>query len=521
MRRTRTLLGGALILLICPTLLARATDDETVTKKQAAAAIKEFKKFYANRNEHIRKAAVEDLGRVNHDDCVAPLIAALSDKSPLVAQSVISAIARQTTKPALARLTRILAKSGLDVKLAILESFKVTRPKVATETVIRLIRSKKTVLRLVATELLAVMPSAKGKAEPLLLEMTADSNPLIRLTAIQALVGLNHPDSADRCLEMLVEDKDWRVRATSMKALRAFRLKRSIEPLIDAMEREDGRLQDDAHIALQDITGFDYSAKVETWRRWWKRVKGRFEVPTAEEKKAAEKRLRESRAKYDVGKRDYTLHPGIKTKSKRMVFLLDISGSMQDKLVFETRDAERLKRFKDLYGDYETKIDLAREELINTVARLKPHVRFNIITFNSAVKKWKPKLVSATSGNRNAAFKFLAKLTPEFIGKMTETGIGQTNTFGAINLAMGLKNEPQRKPSKNHKVESDTCLLMTDGMPSVGRITEPDELLRYFMVVNRRAKIVFHTLTFGHGNEALLQPMAESSGGKYIVISVD
>jgi hypothetical protein len=53
-------------------------------------------------------------------------------------------------------------------------------------------------------------------------------------------------------------------------------------------------------------------------------------------------------------------------------------------------------------------------------------------------------------------------------------------------------------------------------MPTAGRLTDPGELLRYFNVINRRTKIVFHTIAFGHANSSLMKPIADVSGGIYV-----
>ncbi|MCA9321720.1 MAG: HEAT repeat domain-containing protein [Planctomycetes bacterium] len=498
-----------------------AQDDSAVKKEVFDKALATYENYYANANEHVRKSAVDDFGDVNHPLTIPVLLEALKDKSEVVRESVGPALTKQTSKPGLAVMTQELqAARDEETRLVILETFKTTRPKVAYDLVLKLSEDKNFAVRLVAAEILGLMPSEKGKSERALLELLKDRDAQMRLVAIDSLTKLGYEDLVDLSLDLMKNDKDWRVQATAIASLRRFRLKRTIEPLMDAMENGEGRLRDDAHQALVDITQTTYGPKPEVWRKWWARVKDGFTVPTAEEIEEQKKREAASNAAYG-GKREYD-NPfrGVDTKSARILFVLDVSGSMKDKLVLEGGDPERMAAFKERYGSYETKIDLAREELINTIATLEPHVKFNIITFNAEVNQWKPKLV--TTGSKGAAIKFLSKLTPQWIeDAMVKEGKGGTNTFGALNLALGLKDIPNEVPTKNHKVESDTVFFLSDGMPTVGRIRDPQELLRYFDAVNQRAKIVFHTLTFGHGNVALLKPLAERSGGKYIEISVD
>lgn len=514
----RLTLSLLLPFLVCSPLFGQ----EEVTKDQAKAAIKTFKKYFKSENEHVRGAAVDDLGEINHPDCLPLLIAAMKDKSDEVRSRVPGALAKHTTKKGHADLVRELSrKKSLDVQLAILESFKTTKPKVAYNTIMKLLENKTFELKFAAVEVVAEMAS-DGRVEKVLMGLLEDKSAQIRLVAIEALITLGHEDVVDTCLRLMVEDKDWRVKATCLQALRKFRKKRSIVPLIDMMEREEGRLSDDAHAALVDISGFDYSAKVETWRRWWKRVGAEFTPPSAADKKKAAERLRKARSAYEDAERTYTPYHGIKTKSRRMIFILDTSYSMIEKIPLNERNQAGLEDFRSRYGNVQLKVDLCRNELINVIAKLQPHVKFNIVLFDSEAKKWKKKLVSASRGNKGAAYKFLDDVNVDYIERRTaKEEKGRTNTFAALNIALGLKDEPQRKPDKNHTVESDTVFFMSDGMPTEGRIKQPDELLRYFKAVNKRAKIVFHTLTFGHGNVALLKPMAEWSGGEYVVIGVD
>ena len=504
------------------TFVAPLAAQEKVSKDQAEAAIKSFKKLFKSENEHVRRAGIDDIGACNHPDCLPYILRGMKDKSSVVRAGVVPALEKHTTKKGWNDLVRELNRNkNLDVQLAILSSFKKTKPKVAYDTILKLLEGKKFELKFAAAEVIAEMAS-DGRVERVLMGMVDDKNAQIRLIAIEALVRLRHEDVVDICLTKMVEDDEWQVKATCIAALRQFRKKRSIVPLIDAMEREEGRLADDAHAALVDISGYDYSAKVETWRRWWKRVGERFEPPTQADKAAAAKRLKEARSKYDRADKTYTPYHGINTKSRRMLFVLDTSFSMIEKIALKTKDQRRLDEFRERYGDVETKIDLCRNELINTIASLGKHVKFNIILFDTDARPWKKKLVAATGGNKNSAYKFLDKIRPDYVTRRTEKeNKGQTNTFAALNLALGLKDEPQMKPSKTHTVESDTVFFMSDGMPTAGRIKQPDELLRYFMTVNKRAKIVFHTLTFGHGNVQLLKPMAERSGGEYVVIGIE
>jgi HEAT repeat protein/VWA domain-containing protein len=516
----RTAFALLTLLLASTSLFAQAAE---ATRAEADQAISDFNKFYKNPNENVRMAAVEDIGDTNHPDVVPLLLQAMKDKSPKVRNAVAPALKKQTTKGALFALTREIGRTrDLETKLMLLETFKVTKPTVAYPKVLEFAKGRTFELKLAAAELLGIMPSEKKKSERALMKLVEDKEAQIRVVAIDALAKLKHPELLDLCLDKMKTDKDWRVQSTAVAAIPRLRAKRSVVPLIEYMPEAKGRIADDVYAALIELTGEDYPPKPDRWMKWWKRLPPTWEPPSEAELDKRRAKLQKSMQAYGGGDESGTPYHGIKTRSQRMVFVIDVSYSMVQKAVLKGLSDSELKEHKERYADgkggyYERKIDIAREELINVVATLKPHVSFNIIMFNSKVKKWKPRLVKASG--RNAAIKFLSKFDKDWVEAQTlSANSGQTNTFAALNAVFGLKDEPQRKPTKNHKVDGDTVFFMTDGLPEVGEITDTDLLLDYFFELNGRAKIVFHVITFGDSNESFLRPIASSSGGQYVQI---
>jgi HEAT repeat protein len=496
--------------------------EPATENKKAEAMLADFQKFSDNQNVHVRKAAADTLATCNHPTVIKPVLASLAaEQDGIVRTALAQILAAQTSQAAVTELVRLLQVSNnLNERVAILNAFKKSKPQFAYETVLRLTENKTFELRFLAADVLGSLKSEDGRSEKALIALTADPETQIRAVAFDSIKELKAASAAPRCIEIIGGDDDWPVRAAAIAALRSFRIKEAIQPLIDLMKKKDeGRLCDDAHAALKDLTGFNYSANPEVWQGWWTRVQATYKVPTELELRDQKKLEDKAMEAYSKKTPGYTTYQGIKTKSRRMLFVLDVSESMSEDVVTATPDPERLAAFRERFGPYETKIELAREQLINTIAVLESHVRFNIVTFHTDVKLWRPKLVSASDGNKNEAIKFLARLTPESV-KVKTQGKGRTNTFDALNVAFGISKQPQDKPTKDHTVESDTVFFLTDGIPSVGRITDPEEFVRYFKTVNARAKLVFHTITFGHGNIALLKPMSDSSGGQYLEINI-
>ena len=497
--------------------------------KDVAAALKAFEHYYADKNEHVRKAAVADVAAVDHVAVVEAVLRALGDDSLVVREEAERALERFRSTEALALLVdKVTKPKSWDLAPAIFQAFKVSRPDGAYEPALVAAESSPSFeAKLAAIELLPLLASREGRSEAALAKLVVDKEPLVRLAALDGLGTLKAEALAPSCIERLAPkvEADWRVRAAAVAALRKLRVKEAIPALIDALEREDGRLKDDCQQALLDLTGGAVFARdVADWRTWWGAAQASFKVPTLAELEDRKKKLEKAEGPYAPPKeRGYAPFVGIETRSKRILFIIDVSGSMSEKLVLSKKDPKRYDDFIKRYGLHETKIELAREELIKTIAGLESFVKFNIATFHTTVTMWKPDLMAATGGNKNAAIKFLADLTPEKVNSDANAtpDSGRTNTFDALNVAFNLAKTPNAKPSKNHKVESDTVFFLSDGMATAGRIQDPGELLRYFTTVNARAKIVFHTIAFGHGNVSLMQPIADRSGGQYVVIALE
>ena len=515
-----TMLHLKLLPLILLSLLP-LLPGQGASKAEADAAIKEFESFYKDRNEFVRKAAVEGLIGVDHQDVTRRLIEVLGDKSKVVREAAIIALGTQKNMLGASELVQRVWKGRKDEeRIAILKAFETSQPDNAFNIIIELLDEKNWLLRLAAIQCLTTYGDREGATTGAILPLAEDKEPLIRLAVMQAFEKLGNPHSYRPALKAL-EDSDWRIQAAAIKLCVRGRWKAAIQPLINILKQEEGRLQDDATTALQEITDRDAVGNPDKWQAWWDRVKDGYRVPTLKEIKERKRRESEHRVGYDRPREsDYPPYHGIKTRSRRLLFVLDVSSSMAEHVVLPRRDRKALEHFNERYGHLNStiKIDIAREELINMVAGLKSYAKFNIVTFNSDVKRWQKKMVKASGGNRSKAIKYLARLTPTGLAS-SGPGRGATNTFEALNASFGLfKGDEFDK--KTFKTDADTVFFLSDGQPSVGRITQPQELLDYFLTVNKRAELVFHTISFGASNRALMEAIANSSGGQAVRIGL-
>ncbi len=517
-----TVIRFAAVLILLAAIASPLVAQIATTKEQAERAIAEFREFAKHRNAHVRKAAVEGLFANNHYLIAETLLEMLDDPDPLVSKSAEIGLETQTSNEAVTRMVkRLWLGSKKPERLAILRSFRKSMPASAYSLVQDLCGNKDWEIRATAAEVIGCFPDGDGKGIGSLLPLFKDPEVLVRLAAIDAAAVLANPRANLPAIERL-EDSDWRVQASAIRALALFRQKSAIQPLIDFMKSNSGRLVEDAGKTLVSLTGFDYPAEPKTWQEWWDRVKDTFKVPTIEELEAQKKKQADALKGYAKSKREYPPYHGIETRSRRMIFVVDVSSSMSEKITLDERNPKAIEEYRQRYGDTRVKIDIAREELINMVAGLQLYVRFNIITYNAQVQLWEKGLVAATPENRNRAIKYLARLTPASLvasggGRVISATPGQTNTYEAINACFSINAEDDTNKS-SYKTEADTAFLLSDGNPTIGRIVEPQMLLDYVQAINRKAKLVIHTISFGNGNRALMEPLAKATGGQYVRI---
>jgi len=178
---------------------------------------------------------------------------------------------------------------------------------------------------------------------------------------------------------------------------------------------------------------------------------------------------------------------GIRTHSKRIVFCLDLSGSMAFPL--DGQD-----------GKKDPRIVTARAQMEKALRSLPDDAVFTIVTYSEGVEPWKKKLVSASDRNKQKAWAWVEKREPD----------GSTNIYDALMLSLRIA-EGRRGES------ADTIFFLTDGVPTHGRVIEPAQILAEITARNRRVGVVIHAVGVSdEQNAAFLLNLARANGGRYV-----
>ncbi|MFC1524912.1 HEAT repeat domain-containing protein [Planctomycetota bacterium] len=356
------------------------------------------------------------------------------------------------------------------------------------------------------------------KAIDPIIKKVLDSEPKVRIAAIDALALWKI--QAKPAIGVIAENLDhkaWQVRVSAADALGEIGSKEAIDPLLKRMEKEYGRVREDIARALKKLTGIDYKLDLIKWQTWWSQNRDHFKGPAPKKKPKVD-----DSAYSGVKLPEYY---GIKIVSKFIVYVLDISKSMEDLLPLKNRnwrnpmiesnrqkpndyanDKDKRKN-EDLSG--KTKLAIAKEELIDSILKHKQGTEFNLILFNHKAKRWsRNKMLKSDEYTKGSICKNIRGIHPD----------GTTNYHDVFKILFGIE--------KNDTYETrflsiaDTVFFLTDGRPTEGEITRSDELLQFFNDRNRFAKMKVHVIALGKSDidQEFLRNLAEQNQGTFLHI---
>jgi hypothetical protein len=481
-------------------------DDEILT---------EFKRYFRKyKDSPTRIEAVLALEGCELPDLVSVLAPLYDSAEPEVAIAATQVLARLKTRPPVdALLAELADSSSAAVKVGLLRALGLGKYPDTRDGILPLLADGSWEVRRRAIQALAALGDPTV-AEPIAARLS-ESEAAVRCAALDALASLRSelvlaPARAD-----LAHDS-WQVRASAIAALGAVRHLDSIGPLVARMSQEEGRLIEDIGAALAQITGRDFGARVDAWQNFWKTFEGRFQIPTDEELAKLRAIQAERKEQYQAPPGSVAYH-GVETPSHSIVFVIDVSGSMEQEVVDKERFAERT------YPSWK-RIDVTKTELIHTIRGLEPYVEFNVIAFATDVKPWKKGLVRANPLNKSSAETWVGRL--EAIGGSSKEDLaraglvgsanlegGKTNSYDALMTALGVE---QGDAAKDYETEVDTVFFLSDGRPSHGKFVEPDDVLREVRLANELRKIAIHTITLGEFEKDFMERLAAENGGTFV-----
>jgi len=334
-----------------------------------------------------------------------------------------------------------------------------------------------------------------------------DKDPVVRLAVLEALADRKDPATVDIAVRALKE-RGWPHRQAAARVLQGIGDARGVAPLVNAMATDEGRMLEVYAEALRAITHADIGAFPDAWKSWYDDNKERLAELGA--KPQSTKRARKGA---DAGINYY----GIETKSRRIVFLIDISGSMKEPIGDAPQDVTG--QAEDTYSGL--KVDIAKKVLKQAIRNLPENAFFNIVVFNHAVMEFEPSLIEATQDNKNKAYLMINDLEAS----------GSTFTYGALEKAFGMAG--RGVTDKAYDPGVDTIFVLSDGAPTDSSIDkaepmDPKKVTDAVAEWNQFARIVIHTIAIdpnigrgGKGFVRFMKALAAQNDGTYAEIGAD
>lgn len=337
----------------------------------------------------------------------------------------------------------------------------------------------------------AVVQSGRDEAKAALIaELASAKGDLYRRLLVDGLAKMGAKEEAEPwLLESGLAADSWLLRSHVIGALASLRSRAAVPRLIELLGTEEGRLRTELGDALTSLTGKDFHGNVTLWQRWWKDEGAGFEVPAVPPATGEEKALE------SVGLTFF----GLKTESRRVLFVLDVSGSMDFAMKNYTSGPEGEKR-----------ITVAKRELLRALGGIPEGGTFNIVLYASDVWAWSDEPVVMDADARLEATEFVNKIRPN----------GGTNIYGAmkfgLNRSRGKAKKKARGAPKWTPPVYDTIFLLSDGVPSVGVSIAREDILDMVAEENSDLGIEINTIGLSTDQDAvLMRKLAEQSGGHY------
>lgn len=293
---------------------------------------------------------------------------------------------------------------------------------------------------------------------------------LLKIFAIEALAKRDDPASA-KALGAVLDDPRPEILRAALKAIQVRRAGECVDGLLDLLERlqkrPDALILGDTRKALIEITGKWFDT-IEDWRKWWSYSKHEGQRPVT----GTSKELLSSSERGAKPPKFF----GTEIKSERIVFVIDVSGSME---------GDRLAKSK--------------KQLMECINGLRPGSSFTVASYSNQVRIWQGELQQANPRNKEKAISFVETLRAS----------GNTHTLDALTKAFETAN-------------ADTIVLLSDGAPTQNkpngeRWTEA-EILDEVAGTNKGKQWQIHTFGFGAAGGALvdfMKSLAENNDGTF------
>ncbi len=382
-------------------------------------------------------------------------------------------------------------------------------PEVLRKNILQRAASGEWTARAAALRVSVMTMKEKASKAYLLKTLSNDKDPRVRMAGLDALGSA--PEGFEDLVIGRLADGNWAVRLRAAAICQERELHKAVPHLINSLSKARPRVAEALGEALRGLTGENFEPYPDIWSKWWADHKDDFKTDIAVKKGK----------KAEFAEVNFY---GVPIKSDRILFIIDVSGSMK----LKTKNDNPKDRWKPpptvtgrkappapppppeeiLSGP---KIDVAKHELKKAIKKLPKDYEFNMIMFNQGAAHWNKTMQKATKKNKESAYQWIRGLKPH----------GSTYIDGALRLGFkvaGLLNYDKRYPNIN----LDTIVLLSDGAPTdngfpVSKLMAPKVILEHVREWNKGKQVVIHCIGVDmvEGIE-FLKDLAKENGGTYV-----
>ena len=363
-------------------------------------------------------------------------------------------------------------------------------------------------VRLAAVE--ALGGQRQRRALPVLVRaMGVERHPVVSQAIVRSVFAIMRKHAKDlgpeereqtmRVALRLLGRNGWRTDMELVDLVERYPVRAAIPAMISVLERSSGkqdelvalvnknasgRLRSRAHECLRGLTGaIAPGDSAEDWRAFWEREQYRIRVPD---------QLPKAR-KGGTASQFF----GIPVTGSEVAFVIDTSGSMSENVggtITGNRPDDRLP----------TRLSRAKEQLLLAVQSMDRASSYHVVTFSGKARMWSRKAVPPNERSTRS----LATLLSRFGAN------GGTNVYEALVETLALD---EVRYGEDGKKTIDELFLLSDGEPTEGEVTDPEELLRLVSEANKYLRVRINTVFSGRGKGAdFLRKLAEQNDGKFV-----
>lgn len=236
----------------------------------------------------------------------------------------------------------------------------------------------------------------------------------------------------------------------------------TIDFLMEQLQELRGQVKFDVVQHLIKTTRQNFGGDSARWLGWW--VENKRKLPKRSE--LVDPNQNQGRGYY-----------GIPIGAARVVFILDISGSMSGR-----------------------KLDAAKRELCDVIRALAPDVLFGVVTYARNVTPLHPTLVLADESNRRHAIQAV-------MGQKTGA---RTASYDAIEEAFRL--------------DPEAIFFVSDGAPTSGKIVDPTEIVNVVSAENHVRRVSIHSIRIDNSDASgavfsrFMRGLAGKNWGEYVEV---